>query len=96
MSIIRVYFVFVFISALCGGFFSSGISAAADFKAPMEQGASPHYDTSDCTICHVAPEEKLRGWFVFDSTKREMKSDLNLVCKKCHTLQPNHAGERAP
>lgn len=53
---------------------------------------SPHSDAGDCAICHVAPEGKLRGWFVFGSTKREMKADLNQLCLRCHTVEPTHAG----
>lgn len=49
---------------------------------------SPHGENGDCAICHVAPVSKLRGWFVFDSTKREMKADLDQVCLKCHTIEP--------
>lgn len=49
---------------------------------------SPHSETGDCAICHVAPVNKLRGWFVFGSTKREMKEDLNQLCLKCHAIEP--------
>lgn len=48
---------------------------------------SPHSDSGDCGICHVASAEKLRSWFAFASTKREMKDDLNHLCQKCHTVQ---------
>lgn len=54
---------------------------------------SPHSDSGDCTICHVAPVGKLRGWFVFGSTKREMKSDLNQLCLQCHTVKAAVPGE---
>lgn len=57
-------------------------SAAGDARV------NPHSDTGDCAICHVASAEKLRGWFVFGSTKREMKTDLNQLCLRCHTIEP--------
>ncbi len=53
---------------------------------------NPHSDAGDCAICHVASADKLRGWFVFGSTKREMKTDMNQLCLKCHTVEPTHAG----
>jgi len=49
---------------------------------------SPHSESGDCSICHVAPVDRLRSWFAFGSTKREMKYDLNQMCKKCHTIEP--------
>lgn len=52
---------------------------------------SPHSESGDCAICHVAPADKLRGWFVLGSTKREMKDNLNQVCLKCHPLEIAHA-----
>lgn len=54
--------------------------------------ANPHSDKGDCTICHVASAETLRGWFVLGSTKRALKDDLNVLCQKCHTVEPTHAG----
>jgi hypothetical protein len=65
---------------------SAPVSAAEDVRA------YPHSDSGDCAICHVAPENKLRGWFVFGSTKRELKADLNQLCLKCHTVEPIPAG----
>lgn len=52
-----------------------------------EAKISPHSDSGDCSICHVALADKLRSWFAFGSTKREMKDDLNRTCKKCHNVQ---------
>ena len=52
---------------------------------------NPHTDAGDCAICHVAPADKLRGWFVFGSTKRELKGGLNQLCQKCHTIEPDPA-----
>lgn len=48
---------------------------------------NPHSDSGDCGICHVASADKLRSWFAFGSTKRELKDDLNRTCQKCHTVQ---------
>ncbi len=66
--------------------FSSGVYAAENVTV------SPHSDEGDCGICHVAPAAKLRSWFTFGSTKRELKYDLNQVCLTCHTVEPTHAG----
>lgn len=54
--------------------------------------ANPHSDKGDCSLCHVASADKLRGWFVLGSTKRELNDDLNKVCQKCHTVEPSHGG----
>ena len=64
------------------------VCTAEDVKA----NANPHSETGDCSICHVAPADKLRGWFTFGSTKRELKYDLNQICLNCHTIEPAHAG----
>jgi predicted CXXCH cytochrome family protein len=60
--------------------------------AAEEMKVNPHSESGDCSICHVAPINKLRGWFVFGSTKREMKTDLNQLCLQCHPAEPAHAG----
>ncbi len=66
--------------------FSVSVSAATDEKL------NPHTDKGECTVCHVAASEKLHGWFVLGSTKREMRADLNQLCQRCHKLSANHAG----
>lgn len=72
-------------AALCG---------AADPAARAKYGASPHSDNGDCTLCHVAAPEKLRSWFVFASTKREMKGGPVQVCQTCHGSGFGHATGR--
>ena len=67
-------------------FFSSRECIAQSVKI------NPHSDAADCALCHVASVDKLRSWFVFGSTKRELKYDLNQVCQKCHMTDPTHAG----
>jgi hypothetical protein len=62
-------------------------------QAAQEAPAGTHSDNGDCSVCHVAPESKLRGWFVSASTKKEMKDDLNTTCRKCHPIKPTHAGD---
>lgn len=62
------------------------LSGAASSAEEVKVGI--HSDTGDCSVCHVAPEARLRGWFVFGSTKREMKDDLNTLCLKCHKVEP--------
>lgn len=57
-----------------------------------EGNISPHSDSGDCSICHVASVDTLRGWFVFGSTKRELNDDLNHICQKCHSVQINSPG----
>ena len=53
---------------------------------------NPHSDEGDCAVCHVAPASKLRSWFAFASTKRELKYGLNQICQQCHTIEPTPAG----
>lgn len=67
-------------------FLSVTVCVAEDVRA------SPHSDAGDCTICHVAPVNKLRGWFVSGSTKRELKENPNQLCQQCHTIEPTHEG----
>lgn len=80
------------IAVVAGILASAGLCTAMESKISGKFSVDPHSASGDCAICHVASEEKLLGWFVFVSTKREMKSDLNQVCQKCHTVQPKHAG----
>lgn len=64
-------------------FMTTSLSQAEEVKN------NPHSDSGDCAICHVASADKLRSWFVFGSTKRELKDDLNHICQQCHTVQIN-------
>lgn len=57
---------------------------AEDLKARERFGRSPHNDSGDCSLCHVAPVEKLRAWYVGDSTKRLLKKDPTTLCQDCH------------
>jgi hypothetical protein len=66
------------------------LSATISFAQELK--VSPHSDNGDCAICHVAPTEKLRSWFAFGSTKREMKPDLDKICRGCHVIEPEQAG----
>ncbi len=59
--------------------------------AADEVKVSPHTDSGDCLVCHVAPADKLRSWFALGSTKRELKHDLIKVCTNCHTVKPDEA-----
>lgn len=70
---------------------SNEYCVAADKEASVKFGASPHNDNGDCTICHVSPAGTLRSWFVFGSTKRQLKDDLVEVCRKCHGSGFGHA-----
>ena len=47
--------------------------------------ANPHREAADCSVCHVAPEDKLKSWYTLPSTKRKLVSGANEVCLKCHT-----------
>lgn len=60
--------------------------AAEDVKV------NPHSDSGDCSLCHVASPGKLRSWFAFASTKREMKDDPDRICLQCHTIAPTPEG----
>lgn len=70
---------------------SGRYSAGADVKARQKYGASPHSDSGECSLCHVASKEKLQSWFVFGSTKRQLKDDPNSLCQKCHGSNFGHA-----
>lgn len=59
-------------------------------------GQNPHNDDGDCSICHVASVEKLKGWFVFPSTKRQLKEDPNTLCRKCHGVSFGHGIGKKP
>jgi predicted CXXCH cytochrome family protein len=63
----------------------------AAFSAEANR-VSPHSETGDCAVCHVAPAEKLHSWFAFGSTKKELKADPAQLCLNCHTVEPTHAG----
>ena len=65
---------------------SAAVCVAEDEKS------NPHSEAGDCGICHVASAGKLRGWFAFASTKREMKMDPDQLCLRCHPVEPTHAG----
>lgn len=75
---------------------SGGICVARDLKASAKYGVSPHSDAGDCSLCHVASVDKLRGWFVFASTKRELKDGHVEVCRKCHGSDFGHGIGREP
>jgi hypothetical protein len=77
--------------------FYGNFGFAADMAARQKYGSSPHRAGGDCTVCHVYPAEKLRGWFVLGSTKREMKANPVELCAKCHGLGFGHAvGKKTP
>ena len=81
---------------LLGGLVFCGFCIAGDKAARAKYGASPHSDSGDCSLCHVSSVEALRGWFVFDSTKRKLKDGPVEVCKKCHGLGFGHATGKRP
>jgi hypothetical protein len=70
--------------------------AAGDPRARELYGASPHNESGDCTLCHVASKEKLDSWFTFTSTKRQLKSDHNELCRKCHGVSFGHGVGKKP
>jgi len=90
--LIRSLFLFVCLLA----FPASYSDAAGDPKARALYGVSPHTENGDCALCHVAPKEKLQGWFVFGSTKRQLISDPNTLCRKCHGVSFGHGVGKKP
>lgn len=74
----------------------AAVCHAGDPAARAKYGNSPHSDSGDCTLCHVAPPEKLRSWFAFASTKREMRDGPVEVCRKCHGSGFGHATGSTP
>ncbi|MFA7403046.1 MAG: hypothetical protein WC007_03565 [Pelobacteraceae bacterium] len=71
--------------------FSATVTVAGDPKARATYGLSPHTETADCSVCHVASSETLRSWFAFGSTKKQLKGDLNDICQRCHGSNFGHA-----
>lgn len=69
---------------------------AGDPKARDLYGVSPHNDKGDCGYCHVAPREKLESWLTFASTKRQLKEDLNELCRRCHGVGFGHGVGKKP
>lgn len=70
--------------------------SAEDEKPLVYKGPNPHTDSGDCSLCHVAPVEKLRGWFVFGSTKRRLVADPTALCLKCHSAGFGHGTGKKP
>ncbi len=58
--------------------------------------ANPHREAADCSVCHVAPEDKLKSWYTLPSTKRKLVSGANEVCLKCHTPGMGHGVGKRP
>ena len=75
---------------------SSWHCEAGDQKAFLKKDVSPHSDSGACGQCHVAASETLNSWFVFRSTKRQMKDGLVEVCKKCHGSNFGHGIGKRP
>ena len=64
-----------------------GISSGQESAPKVARPSNPHSDNGDCSVCHVAPVEKLRGfrsWFVSGEIKRELITDHTTLCRKCH------------
>lgn len=82
---------------LCTLTFSATISNAVSETMPHDMHVkNPHGDNGDCSICHVAPVEKLRGWFVFPATKRQLVADPITLCQKCHGVSFGHGVNKKP
>lgn len=87
----------IFSCVLLGMFLLTARIGGAEAEIPhVYKGPNPHTDSSDCSLCHVAPVEKLRGWFVLGSTKRELVADPTALCLKCHSASFGHAGGKIP
>jgi len=85
----------VFIALLTIAGLSATDSTARDIKA-LAFGPNPHSENADCSVCHVAPAEKLQSWFTFTSTKKKLKTDLNEVCERCHGRNFGHSVGKKP
>lgn len=83
---------------LAGAVMLSPVSSCADTESAAQNlhGKNPHTDNGDCSLCHVAPEDKLRGWFVFPATKQQLVTDPNTVCRKCHGVSFGHGIGKKP
>ena len=71
-------------------------SGGTDSGPPSLHGKNPHAVTADCSLCHVASMDKLRGWFVFPSTKRLLVSDPTTLCRNCHGVSFGHGIGKKP
>lgn len=83
-----------FLATVSGALLFAGICGAGDSLARAKYGESPHSSNGDCSLCHVIPVEKLHSWFVFTSTKRQLKGGPVEVCQKCHGSGFGHATGR--
>lgn len=80
------------------------ICAAAPVRAdeskssPAQPAAkvSPHDGKAPCAVCHEAPEEDLRSWFTFTSTKRKLKGGADGLCLACHAPEFGHGVGKTP
>lgn len=79
-----------------GLFLLAASVGAEDLKAQTQNIPNPHNDNGDCALCHVAPVEKLRGWFVLGSTKRQLVADPVHLCLKCHKAAFGHGIGKKP
>lgn len=70
--------------------------AAIDSNTQNTHAKNPHGIDADCSICHVASVEKLRGWFVFPSTKRQLVADPTSICRNCHGVSFGHGIGKKP
>lgn len=86
----------VFLMTVSGVLLSIGFCDAGDVAARAKYGESPHSGSGDCSLCHVVPAEELSSWFVFTSTKRQLKGGPVEVCQKCHGSGFGHATGRRP
>lgn len=80
--------IILFLGALT--LFTTSSNAGSDPGPQDLHGKNPHGDSGDCSLCHVAPVEKLRGWFVFPATKRQLVADPTTLCQKCHGVSFGH------
>lgn len=94
MNLSLVLTMILFVGTLT--FSAASSNAVSDSGLQDLHGKNPHGDNADCSLCHVAPVDKLRGWFVFPSTKRQLVTDPTNLCVKCHGVSFGHGVGKKP
>lgn len=78
-------------------FGSAGPLLGADASGSKTGSAVyPHVEKGHCDVCHIAAEDTLNSWFTFPSTKKQLKSDYNSLCRQCHGLDFGHGVGKHP
>jgi hypothetical protein len=84
----------IIVNIIILSFLLTDTAFAGDTKARAKFGPTPHSETGKCSVCHVLSAESLRSPLVMgsaSSSKRQLKYNLNEVCRRCHGSNFGHA-----